>query len=528
MKKNLFLAMVLPMAIHAQYNGRVGINTSTPDATLQVSRNDDLPETRPQGVTFPNFSTEERSKFQNVSKGMLIYNTDKNCIEMYMGYIGGIHQWTCNGKINDVGEVSNPPSSATATLGAIQDYRFIVFQHKGKDYRVKDLGYTNEGVAPNEEISISIPYTNAQPTNGAYTAFEQTLPLKNTAGYTQDFKLYYPAGNFTGATGTIQAKLKNVSGAVYMPELYAKDGVYRNLISGANAYSISLNGGVSTTSLKVQDITAIPDRCFDTTTSDCVGYGASVKEHDFLYIPIKGPDGNLWLSNNLGAEYARVGATVFDPTRQAGALDYTTTGAPLANPTADQIKKDWRAYGSLFQWQRNPDGHELINWSKATNGTPKYTGTGSISNSWTNAGTNEFIANASSPYSWVNSSLNSDSSQWNLWQTNGSTNPCPSGYHVPTHTEQVALHDAITGKSNGTNSSNSSAMWNETGLRLPASGSRYSGSGTLYGQSRYGRDWSSEQDNSDDSWNLWFNSSISSAGSNYDRARSFSVRCLKD
>uniref|UniRef100_UPI0039A6DE28 hypothetical protein n=1 Tax=Ornithobacterium rhinotracheale TaxID=28251 RepID=UPI0039A6DE28 len=51
MKKVLLSALLLPVAMGAQ-TGRVGINTSTPDATLQVSRNDDLPENRPQGVTF--------------------------------------------------------------------------------------------------------------------------------------------------------------------------------------------------------------------------------------------------------------------------------------------------------------------------------------------------------------------------------------------------------------------------------------------------------------------------------------------
>ncbi len=387
---------------------------------------------------------------------------------MYMGYIGGVHQWTCNGKINDVGDVSNPPSSATATLGAIQDYRFIVFQHKGKDYRVKDLGYTNQGVAPNEEISISIPYTNAQPTNGAYTAFEQTLPLKNAAGYTQDFKLYYPAGNFTGATGTIQAILKNVSGAVYMPEIYAKDGVYRNLISGANAYSISLNGGVSTTSLKVQEITAIPDRCFDTTTSDCVGYGANEKEHQFVYIPIKGRDGKLWLNNNLGADYSNVNSSAFNPLQQATSLS------------------DKNAYGSHFQWGRDADGHELFTYTTSTSGNK------------------------------VNPNIPLYSYQLQTF-----TNPCPDGYHVSTKDEW----DAYTKKL----SSGDASRWFADPLKLTYAGIPYSDGtwDTAPGANR-AYYWSSSPDGEYGAKALSIYASGSGTGSYTARILAFSLRCRQD
>ncbi|MRM83420.1 hypothetical protein D1003_06250, partial [Riemerella anatipestifer] len=305
-------------------------------------------------------------------------------------------------------------------------------------------------------------------------------------------------------------------------------GIYRNAIGNANAYIISLNGS-STTTLKVQTITGVPDRCYDKTTLDCVGYGANEKEHEFIYVPIKGPDGRVWFSNNLGADYAKVGSPWFTPAYQAGALDYanTNTAVVLGTPTANQIKMDWRAYGSLFQWQRNPDGHELINWSNITSGTSKYANTNVLSSSWTTPNTNLFILGSS----WVDTALNLASTQKDLWQSSGAgkTNPCPKGYHVPTDVELKALHNVILGYDAGGESVNSPAMWNERVLRLPANGFRSPAADGLFGQGSSGWLWSSEQFDSYVSQYLRFTSIDSRAGNNYrTRANGFSVRCIKD
>ncbi|MEC5395048.1 FISUMP domain-containing protein, partial [Bergeyella sp. RCAD1439] len=402
-------------------------------------------------------------------------------------------------------------SAATATLGPVKDQLIVALNYNGQKYHSPATG-----IPDGYEFEVKIPYTNANPTNGSYLAYEQILPLQNDTGGTQNFKLYYPAGTLAGASGTITAKLRNVSGSSFKAKTYGPDGQQYNLISGASAYTITFNGNISSTPFGVKATGGIPDRCFGKTTLECLAdmgspssWASTEMEHQFIYIPITGPDGKTWLNNNLGAEYARVGSPVFNPTQQATS------------------KTDHNAYGSLFQWQRKPDGHELITWTSSTNGTPKYTGSGSVSSSWANAGTNNFIPYNSSDYSWVTSSVNQQTSSHQLWRANGANNPCPEGYHVPTLAEWQALHTAITGAT-GTTSSGNSNMWNETGLRLPASGYRWYNDGSFNSRSSYGYFWSSEAGNSSHSWALWFSSSSSRAGNNNYRATGFSVRCLQD
>ncbi|UVD88279.1 FISUMP domain-containing protein [Ornithobacterium rhinotracheale] len=603
MKKRFYLLGMLlsgGVALAQQdAEGRVGINTDAPEASLDISRNEELlrkNSTQPQGVSFPNFSTEERSKFENPKVGTMIFNTDKQCLEMYFGLKGGRAHWDCipnatsaqsqNVAIVPAGfegvYVAGVPftgankvkfelqNNGFSPISNVNFARAVSLQNGGASIGIKGgenksislqagskttLSYTLTGtpeegvlmanfnhlgltadqqaqvglgsasvankdnytvslyyqptntVVPGkinngaEKVTIKIPYTNGK---GSYNAVNinniRTAPGQNND--VNNLSLSIPAGNF-GVQGELTATISVDGDGEYLVKQMAPGEQYT-----IATFPIDMNGTRYDVVLK--GIGGIPDRCFGKTTLECVGYGANVKEHEFIYVPIEGPDGRTWLNNNLGAEYARVGSPYFNPVQQATS------------------KTDWKAYGSLFQWQRNPDGHELINWSSSTSGTPKYTGTGSISNWWTNAGTHNFIGYNERYYSWVNSSLYSDSSKWNLWQTNGSTNPCPSGYHVPTHTELMALHKAVTGKSNDVNVIWNSEMWDEFGLRLPAAGSRYNNFGAIEETSTLGDYWSSDGRKDLGVWSIYFKRNMSFAGNSGDRAHGHSVRCLKD
>ena len=68
--------------------------------------------------------------------------------------------------------------------------------------------------------------------------------------------------------------------------------------------------------------------------------------HDFLYLPVVTLQrGNTWLTITWEQIIRNVNHASFDPTMQL-------TG-----------HNDHLAYGSLFQWGRYSDGHELITWT---------------------------------------------------------------------------------------------------------------------------------------------------------------------
>ncbi|MDY3317965.1 FISUMP domain-containing protein [Riemerella anatipestifer] len=606
--------------------GNVGMGTSSPKASLDISRKalDLLPAGTPQGVIFPKFTTSERSTFNNVEEGTMIYNTDKKCLEMYLGIVNGAHQWGClpdvgsnkaqsvavtaagfegsyiggvnfnnsqkvkfklennsfsnvsssfadavtvqNGMVNisagncqwqklngstligsaascaspnlitlNSGEsalltytMSGTPETGTLQanfnkLGAQADQSTTVGLGSAtitnpKTEYVVSLVY--DGTTPKTEVQgkinnganklvVKIPYENG---SGSYNAVT-SQPVATTAGQGNDtntLTLNIPAGNF-GVNGYLDATISVDGDQEYLVKMLPPGEEYE-----IATIPYTLNGQQYSVVLK--GIGGIPDRCFGKTTFDCVGYGAKELEHQFIYIPIQGPDGRTWLSNNLGAEYARIGSPYFNPLRQAGALDYNT-GQELSNPTFDQIKRDWRAYGSLFQWQRNPDGHELMNWTSYTNGTSKYGSQGGSSSSWTNAGSNRFIT---SSYSWSRSS-----SPTNLWLSGGATNPCPTGYHVPTHDEQLALHQAITGINS--TYSRSPAMWQEKELKLTTGGFRNQYTGGFSNAASQGWYWSgSAYGGYERGWDMNFNYYSTGLTSGNYTAMGFSVRCIKD
>ncbi|MCU7615488.1 hypothetical protein N0B16_13705 [Chryseobacterium sp. GMJ5] len=177
--------------------------------------------------------------------------------------------------------------------------------------------------------------------------------------------------------------------------------------------------------------------------------------------------GRVWMDRNLGA------------TQVATALT------------------DAAAYGSLYQWGRLTDGHQVR--TSATTATLSTTDV---------PGNGNFITNGTAPNDWRSTQNN------NLWQgIGGINNPCPNGFRIPTLAEFIAEGFA-TG-----NAAFASV------LKLPAAGVR-STAGAVSTEGTNGNYYTSTISGTSSSAYTFTATTV--ATSTVPRATGASVRCIKN
>ena len=223
-------------------------------------------------------------------------------------------------------------------------------------------------------------------------------------------------------------------------------------------------------------------------------------------------NGTAWVTvavtENEGATLQMIGGV---PTWIGG------TPPNVTNPTTGRIwmdrnlgalqvatsSKDADAYGDFYQWGRAADGHQ-----KRTAGVIY-----NVLSPTDTPGHDKFITSSSEHRDW-RITLNND-----LWQgVNGTNNPCPDGYRLPTEAEWEA-ELASWSTNNAAGALNSS-------LKLPVGGFRTDAGGSSSNLGYTAHYWSSTVDGVG-ARSLNFASNLARVVT-YRRACGFSVRCIKD
>jgi uncharacterized protein (TIGR02145 family) len=209
--------------------------------------------------------------------------------------------------------------------------------------------------------------------------------------------------------------------------------------------------------------------------------------HEFIYGVVTNPiTHRTWINNNLGARYANVNDTHFDPQQQATS------------------ETDFLATGFLYQWGRKADGHEIIIRTGVS--TPLY-GTTAVQHD--NPAHSLFIRSAGD---WRVTEDNT------LWANDASdNNVCPVGFRVPTKAEFISERDSWV-STNAAGALASNEMWVLTGLRRDNSG--------LIDSENYGIYWTKDASgvDADYFYFLAVGASISSAR----KAFGMAIRCIKN
>lgn len=301
--------------------------------------------------------------------------------------------------------------------------------------------------------------------NPKIPAFSQTINIpawKTQDGVSRNITLSWVEQTYNENTTTIRAFLKAEEGDLNVKKLDLNAGLgkdYQGVEVGTFTYAYSYEGDrvAGIRSFEVRALPGIPDRNINskTTIRGIEGYN-----HQFLYMPVLGPDGRIWLNNNLGADYANINSQHFSPATQAGGT----------SNNIDNIKRDKKAFGSLFQWKRPADGHEIVKWADRESDIvfSEY----NLDDTWNDRNSvpnnSIFYIGKSGPATFWRDYYYVD--KLDAWKAGGANNPCPENFHVPTVEEFIALTkvDEIERRSR--------KLINDI-LRIPYPGKRYHNGG---------------------------------------------------
>ena len=561
MKRTLIILGALSVGTAYSQSHKVGINTDNPRASLEVSKAAGIAATEVQGLLLPQLTQAERNGMDRSQfvQGLQIYNTDKNCVDIWNG-----NNWQCidgtkqdnqgdtpsspsavlyitqlgfsgvykrdeplsndnavtfniknTGTVNVTGinlsgavTITNEPggnvyvvsgqhSSVTIAAGreVTLTYRLLgtpklgslkaKLTHNGT-YAEAVTNVSNEAdplvpqyvtLGSGERSFVSVYDKDYWPYSGPTTTVASTLgqfvdanfdePTINIQGkitttgtevyipitvdpaigsasitipafpgseidvndiYTEGqtgkkIKLSWEAQSVDAFSTYIKAKISAVDSDYLIKRLDFQTGVGKDFMGikiGEFTYAANQGGGIRGKFI-VRIMSGIPDRKFAEKTNG--NY-----EHQFIYVPVKDPVSNyIWLNNNLGAEYTNMGSSLFDPGQQA------------------KEHGDYNAFGSLFQWGRPADGHELVAYTSGTTYNFKYPATNTLATTYPPGHSNRITPPISTVTS-TNITLNTSYAASNTvfpnsaWSSLDNDNAaCPTGFRVATASESIDI-----------------------------------------------------------------------------------------
>ena len=387
------------------------------------------------------------------------------------------------------------PANISITDDSLDSYVISIFD---TDYNVDITGVINNST---KQITIDIPYTVTGGGSVNLDAYSITANLSSTHSEdTEDsvvLTFSYQAQTGLSGTGTFTGTItvddtNGINDDTFnTKELDIDDD--NNITLATFDYATDDAGGTGTYTITV--LNGVKDRMYGVSDN-----ASNTESHKFIYIPLISPDtGKAWLNNNLGAEYA-------DATNPNGNLNVEQQATVIS---------DYKAYGSLFQWGRKADGHELLTRTAATDaGTVAANGTNPTNSD--DPSHAQFITEPSSPYDWR---VSQDDT---LWASESSANNvCPVGWRIPTEVELTA---ETTGAVTNPVTNNSTVLTNFLKLTTAGFLDGSTGAGSHVGS--LGFYWTSDVSGSSARY-LGTNSGNAdfSTGS---KVLGFSVRCVKD
>ena len=376
---------------------------------------------------------------------------------------GGYYQWgrdTDGHQCRDSDTSQTLATTAAPDSGNVWDGKFIVTQQAPNDWLdMQDeenlwqgVNGVNNPCPTGFRIPTEVEWESEIATWGgddanADSAFASPLRLPAT-------------GNRAPLTGAVQLEGVNV---VYWSSTLSEDLPRRLLLTSKFLVTgASRSNGHAVRC--IQDIPA-PTGCEEDTTA---------------VVEVTSGGGRVWMDRNLGAQRAAMSST------------------------------DSLAYGALYQWGRDADGHQCRDSDT----------TSTLASTATSPGM-KFIVNSASPLDWLSPQ---DSS---LWQgVDGVNNPCPTGFRIPTISEWETEFNSWP--EDGGKITSKSAF--NSPLKLPLSGYRFRGSGAPFSGGSNGFYWSSSVSSSvsgSKARYLQF-SSVTTVVYSGDLAAGNAVRCIKE